>query len=78
MTLSEKIEGEIKTALKAREAEKLSALRMLKSAVGAAAIKKGKEGLDDSEVIEVIGKLCKQHEESMAAFEKGGRPDLAQ
>lgn len=78
MTLTQKIDDDLKTAMKAREALKLSALRMLKAGVSNAAIQKGKEILEDGEVMEIISKLLKQRDESIAAFTKGGRPELAE
>ena len=78
MTLTEKIEGDIKTAMKAREELTVSALRMLKAACAESSLQKGKSSLEDGEVLEVIQKLLKQRNESVEAFTKGGRMDLAQ
>ena len=78
MTLAEKIDADLKTALKARQETRLSTLRMLKAAANNLAIGRQKQTLDDSEVMEVIAKLIKQHQESMEAFRKGNRPDLAE
>jgi len=79
MSLSTQIDDDIKTAMRAKEADKLSLLRMLKSAVKNAAIEKGgaEAVLDDSEVITVIRKLTKQREDSVESFVKGDRPELA-
>ena len=74
--LSERIDAELKTAMKARDPEKVSTLRMLKAAISNLAIQKGKSVLEDPEVIEVIQKLMKQHQESIEAFTKGNRADL--
>lgn len=78
MTLAEKINEDLKTALKAGDQTKVSTLRMLKYAVSNAAIQKGKNGLEDGEILEVIQKSLKQHQESVDAFTKGGRADLAE
>ena len=78
MTLSERIDDELKTAMKARDQAKVSTLRMLKSSAANAALQKGKNSLEDAEVIEVIQKTIKQHQESVEAFTKGGRADLAE
>ncbi len=78
MNLTQKIDEEIKTAMKAREELKLSTLRMLKAAVSNAAIQKGKPSLEDAEVLDIIAKLLKQRDESIAAYTKGGRPELAE
>ena len=76
--LTQRIDDDIKSAMKAKEALKLSALRMLKAAASNAAIAKGKSNLEDAEVMEVIGKLIKQRGESVEAYTKGNRPELAQ
>ena len=78
MAFVDQISEQLITAMKARDEAKVSALRMIKSALGAQAIQKGKDKLDDAESIEVLGKLLKQREESIEAFTKGNRPDLAE
>jgi len=79
MTLSERIDSDLKDAMRAREADKLDVLRMLKSALKYSAIEKsGAEGaLDDAETVQVIRKQVKQRQDSIESFEKGGRPELA-
>ena len=78
MSLIQKFDEDLKSALKARETLKVSVLRMTKAAAMQAAIQKGKPALEDSEIHEVIVKLIKQREESVEAFKKGGRAELAQ
>ncbi len=78
MTLTEQIDQDLKGALKAKEALKLSVLRMLKAAVSNQLIQKGAERLEDSEVLEVVAKLIKQRAESIEAFTQGNRPELAE
>jgi len=79
MSLVAKIDADLKAAMIAREADKLSVLRMLKSAVKYAAIEKG--GADavptDFEVIAVVRKEAKKREDSIAQFTQAGRNDLA-
>ncbi len=79
MSLVAQIDDELKKAMIAREAEKLSVLRMLKSAVKYAAIEKG--GADsvptDADVIAVVRKEAKKREDSIASFTQAGRADLA-
>ncbi len=79
MSLAAQIDEEIKNAMRAKESDKLSLLRMLKAAVKNAAIEKGGADavLEDTEVVAVVRKLVKQREDSIASFEKGGRPELA-
>lgn len=78
MPLLEKVDEDLKGAMKARDELKVSALRMLKAAASNAAIAKGKANLEDAEVIEVIAKLIKQRAESVEAYTKGNRPELAE
>jgi uncharacterized protein YqeY len=79
MTLQEKIDSDLKEAMRAKEAERLSVLRMVKSAMMNAAIEKHGAGgkLADSDAIAVLRKQVKQRHDSVAGFEKGGRPELA-
>jgi uncharacterized protein YqeY len=77
MSLVAKIDADIKAAMIAREADKLSVLRMLKSAVKYAAIEKGEAEPTDLEVIAVVRKEAKKREDSIASFTKADRMDLA-
>jgi len=79
MTISERIDSDLKDAMRAKEANKLGVLRMLKSAVKYAAIEKaGAEGqLEEAEAVQVIRKQVKQRQDSIESFESGNRPELA-
>ncbi|HKP02267.1 MAG TPA: GatB/YqeY domain-containing protein [Chthoniobacterales bacterium] len=77
MTLPERIDSDLKDAMRAKEAGKLAVLRMLKSALKYAAIEKPDGVLDDSAATQVIRKQVKQRQDSIESFEKGGRPELA-
>ena len=79
MTLQQRVDSELKEAMRAKETTKLGVLRMLKSALKYAAIEKsGAEAeLSDTEVIQVIRKQAKQRQDSIESFEKGGRGELA-
>jgi hypothetical protein len=78
MTLPERIDSDLKDAMRAKDAAKLGVLRMLKSALKYSAIEKSTEGqLDDAEAAQVIRKQVKQRQDSIEQFEKGGRPELA-
>ncbi len=79
MTLAERIDHDLKEAMKAREAAKLGALRMLKSAFKYAAIEKGGADavVDDEIALTVIRKQIKQREDAATGFEQGGRPEQA-
>src|SRR5262245_55713774 len=79
MTLPERIDSDLKDAMKAKDTARLGVLRMLKSALKYSAIEKsGTEGkLDDAKATQVIRKQVKQRQDSIESFEKGGRPELA-
>ena len=79
MTLEERIDSDLKAAMRAREAQTLAVLRLLKSALKNAAIEKGgtTATLDDAEATQVIRKQVKQRQDSIESFEKGGRAELA-
>jgi len=77
MTLQERIDSDLKNAMRAKDAGKLAVLRMLKSAVKYAAIEKPDGVLDDATATQVIRKQVKQRQDSIESFEKGGRPELA-
>ena len=77
MTLDDKINDEIKDAMKAREKEKLEALRSIKKVIIEAKSSKGAGSeLDDDEVLKIIAKLAKQGSESAAIYKQQGRTDL--
>src|SRR5438309_10852290 len=79
MNLQERIDSDLKDAMRAKDAQKLGVLRMLKSALKNVAIEKGGASatLDDAEATQVIRKQVKQRQDSIESFEKGGRPELA-
>src|SRR3954463_8033449 len=77
MSLQEKIQQEIKAAMLAKDADRLSTLRMLKSAMGYAQIERKTESLTDAEVVTLVQKEVKKRRDSVEQFEKGGRPELA-
>ena len=62
----------------AKDAERLSALRMLKSSVGYAQIERKSENLSEPDFIAVVQKEVKKRRDSVEQFEKGGRPELAE
>ena len=79
MTFQDRINQDIKAAMIAREAAKLGVLRMLKTSLMNAAIEKQGAGgvLDDSEAMAIVRKEVKKRQDSVEAFEKGGRPEMA-
>jgi len=79
MTLQQRVDSDLKEAMRAKDGTKLGVLRMLKSALKYAAIaKSGAEAeLSDAEAVQVIRKQAKQRQDSIESFEKGGRTELA-
>jgi uncharacterized protein YqeY len=77
MTLLDHLAQELKAAMIAKDAERLSTLRLLKSAVGYAQIERGTENLTDAEVVVLIQKEVKKRRDAVEQYEKGGRPELA-
>ncbi len=79
MSIQERIDSDLKDAMRAKDTTKLGVLRMLKSALKYAAIaKSGAETeLSEAETAQVIRKQVKQRQDSIESFEKGGRAELA-
>jgi uncharacterized protein YqeY len=75
MTLTEKVNADLTAAMKARDAPRLSALRMMKAAIMNKEVEKGRS-LDDTEVVQVVASLVKQRHDSIEQFSKAGRIDL--
>jgi uncharacterized protein YqeY len=76
MSLIEQIQKDITTAMKAREEQRLSTLRMVKTALKNREIEK-MAPLDDKEAQQVLSTLIKQRKESIEQFTKGGRQEMA-
>ena len=77
MNLKEQLNETMKTAMKARDELRLSAVRMIRSAVKNREIEQ-KRDLLDHEVIEVISTMAKQRRESIRLYREGNRPELAE
>ena len=77
MKLSERISQDIAGAMKARDAARLSPLRMLKAAFMNAEVSKGR-ALEDAEAQQVLASLIKQRRDSIEQFTSGGRTDLVE
>jgi uncharacterized protein len=79
MTLQERVDSDLKEAMRAKDTKKLGVLRMLKSALKYATIaKSGAEAqLSEAEAAQVVRKQAKQREDSIESFEIGGRSELA-
>ena len=76
MSLKERINEDMKSALRAREAARLSALRLLLAAIKQREVDE-RTALGDDDVVAVIDKMLKQRRDSIAQFESAGRQDLA-
>jgi uncharacterized protein YqeY len=79
MTFQERLDSDLKEAMRAKDATTLGVLRMLKSALKYTAIEKSGAAaeLSDAEAAQVIRKQAKQRQDSIESFEKGGRAELA-
>ena len=73
--LRDKVNADMTAAMKAKDAARLSALRMLKAAIMNKGVEKGHD-LDDAEVLQVVSSLVKQRRDSIEQFAKAGRTDL--
>ena len=79
MTIFEQVNEDIKAAMKAKEKDKLDALRGVKSALLLAATEKGGGGnVDDATALKIIQKLVKQRKDSATIFREQNRADLAE
>lgn len=78
MNLLTRLNEDMKQAMRNKEKEKLSVIRMLKAALQNEAIKLGKEQLSEDEELTVLSRELKQRKDSLHEFEKAGREDLAE
>lgn len=77
MSLREQLDDDLKAALRAREATRLSVIRGIKAAMMAAETRGQRTTLDDQGIMQVIAKEMKDRRDALPEFERGGRPDLA-
>ncbi|NNU83026.1 GatB/YqeY domain-containing protein [Geobacillus sp. BMUD] len=78
MSLLDRLNDDMKQAMKNKEKEKLSVLRMLKAALQNEAIKLGKSPLSEDEELTVLSRELKQRKDSLHEFENAGRSDLVE
>src|SRR5512134_665461 len=76
MTLKDRITEDMKTAMRAKDAARLSTIRMLLAAIKQREVDE-RITLDDATIVSIVDKLIKQRKDSIAAFQAGGRTDLA-
>ncbi|WP_409297606.1 GatB/YqeY domain-containing protein [Peribacillus sp. SCS-26] len=77
MSLLERLNNDMKQAMKNKEKDKLSVIRMLKAAIQNEAIKHNRSELTEEEELTVLSRELKQRKDSLQEFEKAGRQDLA-
>ena len=75
MTLKERINDDMKSAMRSGEKDRLAVIRLLQAAIKQREVDE-RITLDDAQVTSVLEKMIKQRKESVVAFEKGGRADL--
>ncbi|MBK1614193.1 glutamyl-tRNA amidotransferase [Rubrivivax gelatinosus] len=75
MSLKERITEDMKAAMRAKDSERLSTIRMLQAAIKQREVDE-RVVLDDAAIVAIVDKLIKQRKDSVTAFEQGGRPDL--
>jgi uncharacterized protein len=78
MSLLNRLNDDMKQAMKNKEKEKLSVIRMLKASLQNEAIKFGKQELSEDEELTVLSREVKQRKDSLHEFTKAGREDLAE
>ncbi|MBU2811507.1 GatB/YqeY domain-containing protein [Acidithiobacillus thiooxidans] len=76
MSLRERLQEDMKAAMRARESDRLTTIRMLQAAIKQREVDDRRE-LDDTEVLSIAEKLIKQRKDSASQFRAGNRPDLA-
>jgi uncharacterized protein YqeY len=78
MTLQERLSQEIKAAMFAKDADRLSTLRLLKSVIGYVLVERKTETLPDADFVGLVQREVKKRRDAIEQYEKGGRPELAE
>lgn len=83
MNLRDRLSAALKDAMKAREADRLSTLRLINAAIkdrdiAARGEGRGEGGVSDPDILAILGKMVKQRQESARMYEEGGRLELAE
>jgi uncharacterized protein YqeY len=76
MSLKERIQEDVKDAMRAKDKPRLATIRLITAAIKQREVDERIE-LDDTQVLVVLDKMCKQRRESISQFEQAGRDDLA-
>ena len=78
MSLLERLNNDMKQAMKNKEKDKLSVIRMIKASLQNEAIKLGNKELSEEEELTILSREMKQRKDSLHEFEKAGREDLVE
>ena len=78
MSAQARLVGEIKAAMLARDVERLSTLRLLKSAIGYAQMEHKTDSLSEADFVAVVQKEVKKRRDAIEQYDKGGRPELSE
>jgi uncharacterized protein YqeY len=82
MGLRDQLNTAVKEAMKARDQKRLGTLRLIQANIKdkdiAGRTEESRAGISDDEILALFGKLVKSREDSIALYEKGGRPELAE
>jgi uncharacterized protein YqeY len=76
MILKDRIQEDMKSAMRARDKERLTAIRLILAAIKQREVDE-RIGLDDTQVVSVLERMCKQRRESISHYQQAGREDLA-
>lgn len=80
MSTRDRLQDALKEAMRARDGERLSTLRLINAAIkdrDIAARGEGQEAVSDADILAVLGRMVKQRQESARVYEEGGRAELA-
>jgi uncharacterized protein YqeY len=75
--LKTRLQDDIKEAMRAKDSARLGVLRMIAAAIKQREVDERIE-LDDEQIVSVLGKMVKQHQDSIEQYRKGGREDLVE
>ncbi|MGM9930423.1 GatB/YqeY domain-containing protein [Pradoshia sp.] len=78
MSLVERLNSDMKQAMKDKDKDKLSVIRMMKASLQNEGIKLGKQELSEDEELTVLSRELKQRKDSLQEFDKAGRQDLTE
>jgi hypothetical protein len=82
MTMRERLQAALKDAMRARETDRLSALRLINAAIKDREIAARGDGIEagvtDADILGILGRMVRQRQESARAYEEGGRLELAE